>query len=151
MKVYRYLSERELKMYFTGKTDKVGHCYERENMNSPNTFDYKENTRYVHFFRKLKDVKLIKQEHLNQGRIPQNQRYFIACFDIPLKLLMTSIGVGFYQDRTASGYEEQPKSKAIEFAIESSKLKEEYLLYFKQEKLDRELHWKKDEMKKEMK
>ena len=151
MKVYRFLSENELKKYFTGQTHKVGHCYERKNINSPNTFDYKENTRYVHFFRKLKDIKLIKQEHLNQGRIPQNQRYFIACFDIPLKLLIASIGSGVYQDSSASGYEECPKHRAIEFAIESSKLKAEYLLYFKQEKLDRELHWKKDEMGKEMK
>lgn len=151
MKVYRFMSEAELKMYFSGQTNKVGHCYERKSINSPNSFNYKENTRYVHFFRKLKDVKLIKQEYLDQGKLPQNERYFIACFDIPLKLLINSIGVGVYQDGMSKGYEECPKNKAVEFAVESSKMKAEYLLYFKQEKLDRELHWKKDEMKKEMK
>lgn len=154
MKVYRFLSEDELKMYFSGKTAEVGHCYKNAKNKMVNSFSYKPNTKYVHFYKRLKDIRHIKEDlfrnHKEEIENDKNpQKYYIACFDIPFKLLSRNSGKGNYiKIHEGKGY--ITEESAIEYAIESKFLKEEYLIYFKQEKFDKNLHWQKDEMDKEI-
>ena len=154
MKVYRFLSEDELMMYFSGKTEEVGHCYKNAKNKNVNSFYYKPNTKYVHFYKRLKDIRHIKEDiyrhHKDEIENDKNpKRFYIACFDIPFKLLSKNSGRGRYiKIHEDKGY--VTEKSAVEYALESKLLKEEYLIYFKQEKLDKYLHWQKDEMDKEI-
>lgn len=148
MKVYRFMRENELKMYFNGQCRNIGGKFSQYTSKKFNNFKYKKGVKYIHFFAKLKDIYRIKHEMAEQ-EINSDERFFIGCFDIPQKLLSKSKGIGRYvitnsEDGTIS------ECYVEEYALESWKMKEKYLVYFKQEKLDDKLHWQVDEMDKEM-
>lgn len=145
MKVYRFMNEMELRMYFSGQTQEVGRVMKLDRCG--NNHNYKKNTKYVHFFKRLKDVYYIKQHCDFNNRYNKDMRYYIACFDIPKNIL--NAGQGHYYREHFSGYEHPGTVKVAEYAVESSLMKEEYLIYFKQEKADYNLHWTKDKMDKE--
>ena len=146
MKVYRFMSEDELKMYFNGKCAEIGSIFSHYTGKRFNNFKYKKGMKYVHFFKRLKDVYRIKHEMCEQ-ELKSNKRYFIGCFDIPKTLLSYCKGKGRYvitkDDNTKSEIYVQ------EYAVPASCMEEEYLVYFKREEYDDDLHWKVDEMEKE--
>lgn len=128
MKVYRYLSETELKAILSGNTQNIGAYYKRENFKKINTHRYKEGVRYLHFF---KDTKLIHQISFLHKR--DNQDYYIAEFDIPIKYLFFHRGIGKYK---SSGYN-VPNYTKVEYAIDVKNFNPKWLLnYKKDEKKD---------------
>ena len=150
MKVYRFMSEAELKMYFNEECTEIGRCYSSQI--GLNSFQYKKGVRYLHFFKNLKDIEYIKKDMCeNLEKSETKKRFFIGCFNIPKTLLEKGKCKGFYADQLSSGYDDCKAKFVPEYAIESSKMKEDFLIYFKQEKLDNQLYWQKDEMKKEIK
>jgi hypothetical protein len=146
MKVYRFMNEDELKMYFNGKCAEVGSVFSHYTEKRFNNFRYKKGMKYVHFFKRLKDVYRIKHEIFEQ-ELKSKKRYFIGCFDIPRPLLSSCKGKGRYVIENENGGTSE--CYVQEYAIPSSKMEEEYLIYFKQEEYDDDLHWKVDEMEKE--
>lgn len=121
MKVYRYLTERELNCIKSGNTQDIGSFFDREKFKKVNNHRYKENVRYLHFFKTTKMIHLIRNLHRHD-----NQKYYICEFNIPLKNLLCHFGFGFYE---ASGYD-LDNYRVLEFAIESSKLNPNWLVKY---------------------
>lgn len=150
MKVYRFLSEEELNLHQSGQSAEAGRCYPKNSNFRLNSFRYKPNTRYVHFFKNLKDIKFVKQdfcEVLDENA--KKLKFYIACFDIPSKVLAAGAARGRYIEASGNGMFEE--TYATEYVVESAMMKREYLKYFKEEQLDKELHWRVDEFNKEKK
>lgn len=90
MKVYRLLSEEELKLILEGKTSALGEYF---GDGFSNTHKYNKRERYMHFFFKRDDCEYIKKIH---GKPREGASRFIAEFNIPLKKIIGHIGRGFY-------------------------------------------------------
>lgn len=116
MIVYRYASAGELSSILKGQIKNNGSYFDES---FSNTHKYKPGVRYTHFFKKLKDLPDL------QKTFGCHEGMFICKYNIPLRLLISTSGKGFYDSRT-SGYEELYDT-IKEFAVESSKLKSEYL------------------------
>lgn len=120
MIVYRYLSEWEFKKILTNQIAQTGTVY--DNVKLSNTFKYKKGVPYLHYFRRLKDFPKIQAI-----RRDANGKY-LCKFNIPVRILLTRAGKGYY-DATRSGY--YPEIDSVkEFAVESSKMNSEYLVDF---------------------
>ena len=85
MKVYRLMCNEELNLYLSGNIENIGRCFESKKL--ANNHRYKQNVKYVHFFRRIKDLELV-----------QSKRNFenLVTFDIPMITLIISQGKGLY-------------------------------------------------------
>lgn len=115
MKVYRYLSNDELKKILTGNVDELGqpgHKFDIEC--KPNTYRYASNTKYIHFFKSKNAMKFMIKHNYS------SPNYYICTFDIPVSVLKSHFGLGFYADWLAS--------VKREFALPVNKFKCEWLV-----------------------
>ena len=120
MVVYRYLGEEELKKIVGGDIKNTGNIF--YNANLSNTFRYKENEKYLHFFKKIKDFPKIQAIRNNRDG------NYLCKFNIPLRILFTRAGKGYY-DSTIKGYYYDVDS-IREFAVESKKMETDFLVDF---------------------
>ena len=61
MKVYRYVTEKELNYIIKGEFNKIG----KEYYKSPfNTHKYKSGVKYIHFLKNKEDISLVRTIHL---------------------------------------------------------------------------------------
>ena len=119
MKVYRYLSEEELKFIQSGEVDKIGSFYVNdENFKRINTHKYKKGVKYLHFFFKKEDIKRV--QNLDFRKM---SNYYICEFNIPFLALLPYIGKGHYDSR---GYKTDLDS-VYEIAMPATKMKQKYL------------------------
>ena len=122
MKVYRYLSEDELRAILSGNTQNIGSYYNNKDFKEVNTHKYKDGVRYLHFFKDTRFIHQISYLHQNDKR-----KYFICQFDIPLKYLIFNIGIGRYETR---GYENYCQS-VIEFKMDAKNFNPKWLVTYK--------------------
>lgn len=115
MIVFRYASAEELSSILKGQIKNNGSYFDSS---FSNTHKYKPGVRYTHFFKKLKDLPDL------QKTFGCHEGMFICKYNIPLRLLITTSGKGFYNSITP-GYEVLYDT-VKEFAIESSKLESDY-------------------------
>lgn len=120
MIVYRYLGSEELQDFLHKDMHKVGSTYKEKV--PQNTHKYKNGVRYLHFFKHLRDFPTI------QKVLGKPEGRFLCKFDIPLRMLITSKGTGYYVDYF-SGYD-YGCEKIKEFAVETSKIQPDYLVDF---------------------
>ena len=92
MKLYRYLSEKELQLILQGKLDDIGMEYSGE-ISLSNTHRYKKGKRYLHFFFRKFDCEYMKKMYEMEKIRKQT---YIAEFKIPLKRILGHIGIGVY-------------------------------------------------------
>ena len=136
MKVYRFLSAKELEKIQSGEVDDLGtdisciqsHFYtekDGDTVKYPNTHKYKPGTKYLHFFLNKKACQhMIDFSHsttLDDGTIKD---FYIATFNIPITRLIKSSGKGYYvseEYKYSSGYDYiNTTTTRREFAIETS-------------------------------
>ena len=104
----------EFQKIVSGDTWGLGNFYAR---NFSNTHKYKDDVRYMHFFKNIYDLPYI------QGL--SKQRPMCLCqFDMPLLLLIHYMGKGFYE---FSGYDNDYQ-KIREFAIPTELFSSSYLV-----------------------
>ena len=115
MIVYRYASAEELLSVLKGQIKNNGSYFDAS---FSNTHKYKPGVRYTHFFKSSKDLPDLQKVF----RSPDGK--FICKYNIPLRLLISSSGKGYYESKT-HGYDEL-YDIIKEFAVESSKLKSDY-------------------------
>lgn len=108
MKVYRYLSKKELMLILSGDKTCLGKEFNDEKYRKINNHKYKKGVKYLHFFKNKKDIKLIQNECRKFKR-----EFYICEFDIPIMTLLFNSGYGVYD---SSGYD-YDFIKAKEFAI----------------------------------
>ena len=106
MIVYRYLCKEEYDNIMNLKFDKVGSVYAQTGVS--NSFHYKRDRRYLHFFKNPDDMEIMQNFYLKDGK-----DYYFCSFDIPMLKLIQRMGRGYY---TARGYDLDYESKR-EFAI----------------------------------
>ena len=114
MIVYRVCKEEEYYQIFSNKNfNNVGNYFNNEETKLMNTHKYKENTRYLHFFQNLDTS--ISYLAIEEGT-------YVCKYDIPDSILKQSEGLGYYKD-----IHNYHSHEAIEYAVESSKIKFDYL------------------------
>lgn len=121
MRVYRYLTEDELYNILNDKIENLGGKYYGMN----NSFAYKRDCRYIHFFKYLSDVEYIRD--LKRWRIEQGDYditdFFVCEFEIPASILLFSSGEGIYKQT-----EDKLEGKRVkEFAVKVNKFKSKWL------------------------
>lgn len=122
MKVYRYLSELELKSILTNNLSNVGYEYANNlNFQQSNTHRYKKGVKYLHFFKSKLDCIRVKSIHSN-GKA----NFYVAEFNIPFTTLAKHIGYGIYSTK---GYDVD-YDKVTEFAIPTNKINSNYLISY---------------------
>lgn len=117
MKVYRYLSQTELNNILSGKIEELGKEYEKPGRERKNTHKYKENVKYMHFFKSKSSMLMTSYLY---SKMPGN--YFFCTFDIPIRVLALHGGKGFYP---ASGYDNI--TVLNEYAVPANQVKPEWL------------------------
>lgn len=122
MKVYRYLSQKELDLILANNISSIGHEYsQNEKYRRVNNHRYKTGVKYLHFFKHKKDCE--KAEFLSDHK---DVEFYIAEFNIPITTLIRHIGYGTYNRWRYSDELEN----IIEFAIPTSKFKSKYMLSY---------------------
>ena len=114
MSVYRYLSVNELKNIQLNNTSDIGSVYNDDDYKRVNTHRYKYGVKYLHFFKNKKDVKKMK----TMNYLPYGD-YYICEFDIPIFLLLSGFGYGYYGLKG--------EVKLTEFKMPSCYMKSRYL------------------------
>ena len=126
MKVYRFVEKEELKLFLEKSTGEIGGLFSNQNSN---TFKYKKGVKYLHFFKKKEDCRYAYD--LNKKNA-ENKKFYIATFDIPVKILIKNFGFGYYNKLNVdklSGYEVYSEIfKRMEFAIPMNEFKPEWLI-----------------------
>ena len=111
------MSKEELDLYLTGNVEDIGRHFVKGKL--ANNHKYKNTEKYVHMFRKIKDIDIIRQK--------RNFEYLVT-FDIPMIILMISQGKGLY-NYTKKGKFKQKYVK--EFAVNTKYMKPEYFINYK--------------------
>ena len=138
MIVYRMMSKEELKLYLNGDIKNIGNIFPNFKFDESVTMEqkmlayinweerksnnhyYAMNQKYVHFFRRLKDMDYVQFERDFE---------YLATFDIPTVVLMASKGKGFYKKMKHGKF----KYKFVrEFAVKAEEIKPEYFLGFEE-------------------
>lgn len=115
MKVYRFLCDDELKKILTGRVDELGQLGHKFDFEcKPNTYRYAPDIKYIHFFKSQTAMKFMNKHHYG------SRKYYICTFDIPLSILKSHFGLGFYADWLAS--------VKREFALPVNKFKCDWLV-----------------------
>ena len=111
------MCKEELDIFLSGNMDYIGKVFYGYNLS--NNHRYKENEKYIHVFKYLKDLELL-QENINFE--------YLVTFEIPLITLMISAGKGLYSTIKGGKY----KQKYVrEFAINIKLMKPEYFKDYK--------------------
>ena len=116
MKVYRYLSEKEYNNIVKSNMDEVGGYFKN---NSSSSFVYKQNVKYVHFFKNKESM-----TEIQKLKWKDSNNYYFCTFNIPAVLLISKMGIGYYN---VSGYDVDYK-RLTEFCIPSTKLNAQWLV-----------------------
>ena len=93
MKVYRYLCEQEYNNILSRKLDEVGTVY--ANVNPSNSFRYKRDERYLHFYKNKESMQEMHKIYKLDGK-----DYYFCEFDIPFRVLVHGIGTGIIRKTT---------------------------------------------------
>ena len=101
MLVYRYLCKEEYDNIMKLNFEEVGSVYTPKI--ASNTFRYKKDERYLHFFKNIDDMEVMQNLYLKDGK-----DYYFCSFDIPILKLLTRMGSGYYHAR---GYDLDYESK----------------------------------------
>ena len=118
MKLYRYLSEKELQHIMTNEIDKIGSFYDSNEYKDINTHKYKKGVKYLHFYFDKKEISKVRSLAL-QGR----SVCYICEFEIPFYKIFNHIGIGKYYGNGYNG----TNDKVYEVALPAHKMKREYL------------------------
>lgn len=110
------MNKEELDLFLSQDMQDIGKCFPKGKL--PNNHHYKQDTKYIHMFRNLKDINCIKYN--------RNFEY-LAEFDIPMLTLMISKGKGIY-NYIKGGKIKQKYVK--EYAIRVDKIKSEYFVAY---------------------
>lgn len=114
MIIYRVCKEEEYYQLLHDKSfSNIGYYFNNDATKTINTHNYKENTRYLHFFNNLNTS--VSYLNIEKGM-------YICKYDIPEDILKEAEGLGYYIDILNYNHNE-----VIEYAIESSKIKFDYL------------------------
>lgn len=113
MKIYRYVTQEELDM-MKEKSPELGKTYGNDQLND---FRYKEGVKYLHFFKKKKSIKYIKE--LYKGK---NNTFYVCTFNVPFSTLMFHSACGYYYDR-----EKKDCTHVKEYAIYAKKFQPEWI------------------------
>lgn len=124
MKVYRLLSETELKNIISGNYRKIGAEYNNSRYPDSNNHLYKRGVKYLHFFKHKDAIKYMEKYKYND-----NQTYYICTFDIPFLQLIKGIGSGKYE---LPGMDYLIITER-EYIIPSEKFKKEWLKSYKKD------------------
>lgn len=124
MIVYRYVSQAELDLILSGNITCLGNANCCADFSYCNTHKYKSGVKYLHFFRNEKILYVLQKDYKSA-----EGNYYICKFDIPLVVLLSGVGFGYYD---CSGYT-MDFEKLLEFAIKTDRIKPEW---FKGYKLD---------------
>lgn len=89
MKVYRYVSEDELKCILNENISEIGHSFDKNKI-ACNNHKYKQGVKYLHFFSSKSSIEYFKKLNYTNGV------HYICEFNIPLKVLIKGIGKGYY-------------------------------------------------------
>ncbi len=116
MIVYRLMSKEELNLYLSGNIKHIGRCFLKGQLS--NNHRYKKDEKYVHMFRRIKDIEFIKYDRDFE---------YLATFDIPIVTLMISHGKGLYK---CFDYDCIPCKNVKEFAINVKRMKPEYFVAY---------------------
>ena len=117
MIVYRLMSKNELDLYLSGNVEDIGRSFRKGKLS--NNHEYKIGERYVHMFKRIKDIDYIRFE--------RDHFEYLATFDIPIITLMISHGKGFYKCIENN----RIKHKHInEYAINIKRMKPEYFVSY---------------------
>lgn len=130
MKVYRFLSEIELKNILLGNISELGSVYNNNDYGISNSHKYKNDIKYLHFFKQLKSIKYISSLYKHD-----KGKFYICEFNIPLSTLLKYRGKGYY-DVGGMDYISVPE---IEYAIPVKLVKKEWLLDYKEYKYNNNL------------
>ncbi|MBQ8425047.1 MAG: hypothetical protein IJX17_03385 [Clostridia bacterium] len=116
MLVYRYMCKDEYDNIMKLDFDKVGGVYAPKGVS--NTFKYKRDERYLHFFKEMDDMEVMQKFYLKDGK-----DYYFCSFDIPFTVLLKTMGKGYYEPR---GYDMDYASKR-EYAIPVSEFNPKWI------------------------
>lgn len=126
MKVYRYLCEQEYNNILSRKLDEVGTVY--ANVNPSNSFRYKRDERYLHFYKNKESMQEMHKIYKLDGK-----DYYFCEFDIPFRVLVHGIGTGYY---SARGYDVDYEGHR-EYIVSMKRFKPDWI---KSAELDKEKH-----------
>lgn len=121
MKVYRFMSEEELKIILNGEAEKLGKYWCNA---AGNNHRYKKGKKYIHFFAKEQSVEYIIQTRKMANEFPANA--YVCEFDIPITHLLFHYGEGRYLELKGFEY-----AYVGEFAIRADKFDCKWLTKFK--------------------
>lgn len=122
MIVFRYLEERELIGILHKETSNIGSHFPKTNSN---TFKYKDNEKYLHFYKKAEDMIHIRKIHCkNDVKSRKPGSFYYCAFNIPVVQLIKFAGKGYYEN---SGYDTF-YTTASEFAIPSQRFNPDWLI-----------------------
>lgn len=124
MKVYRYLSEEELKHILKNENNQIGASYSSKL--ACNNHKYRFGVKYLHFFKHKDSIKYLKSQ------MKFIRPYYICEFNIPLKVLSKGVGKGYYD---VGGMDYITISQR-EFIVPANEMKKEWLVSYKQDSLD---------------
>lgn len=114
MIVYRVCKEEEYYQLLHDKNfSNIGYYFNNDETKTINTHKYNEDIKYLHFFKNLNTS--ISYLNIEKGM-------YICKYDIPEDILKEAKGLGYYIDMYNYNHNE-----VIEYAIESNKLKFDYL------------------------
>ena len=134
MKVYRYLSERELNNILNKDTSQIGARFAWHNL-GVNTHEYKHDENYLHFFKNKESMDEIREMY---RYYPQN--FYLCEFEIPKLVLYFAAGTGYYK---AHGYDFE-STELTEYAIRVSKFNPNWLKEYTLDKDKQKIMYQKD-------
>lgn len=125
MKLYRYLSERELEFIKANDVHKIGSVYNDKKYKDVNSHKYKNDVKYLHFYFSEKEISRVKSLGF-QG----NNICYVCEFEIPFYVIFPYIGVGKYSGHGYKSY----LDTVYEVALPAQKMKAKYLKKYEKDK-----------------
>lgn len=126
MKVYRYLSQEELKKILNNDIESLGTYGKKYEIY--NSHHYKSEEKYLHFFKKKSAM-----EHIRNIYRKLDDDFYFCTFDIPIVKLALHFGRGCYY---GYGYDYDCEYE-LEFALPVSQFKSEWLKSFEKDERNR--------------
>lgn len=123
MIVYRYLSDRELHNIQSGNLKDIGAYYRNEKVGY-NSHNYREDEKYIHFFKDKNSM-----EHIKSLYSDYSGDFYFCTFDIPVVKLLLHSGMGCYDGH---GYDTECDYER-EFALPVSQFKSKWLKDYKKD------------------
>ena len=112
MKVYRYLSEKELNLIRQGSVDSLGSLFNKQDYKRQNNQRYKSGVKYIHFYKNKESMEHIRREHLKE--VKAGKKFYFCSFNVPGVVLIKYRGRGHYDGH---GYDTMGAIDSVEYAI----------------------------------